>query len=153
MSVKKGLVPNFFDGIDVNPTLAVLAVYFGPDVILAVPHPAHSATNCTTQHAEAVGPFADTPSSSLEEDKGIAVTGEALVSLALSVGALVDFDTVGATGLLVGKRSSHANSNGGCMACTTLGVVDPLEERAFEPLHEGSDDTVLVAPGGLSVGS
>ena len=153
MCVQKRLIPDLFDGIDVHPALAVLTVYLGPDVVFAVPYPADSAADCTTQHAEAVGPLTNTSSSCLKKDKGVTVTREAFVSLALSVGALVDLDTVGTTGLFIRKRGSHANGNGGCMACTALGVVNPLEEVTLEPLHESSDDTVLVAPGRLGVRS
>lgn len=153
MCVQERLVPDLFNGIDVHPALTVLTVYFGPYVVLAVPYPADSAADCTAQHTEAVGPLTNTSSSCLEEDKSVTVAGEALVSLALGVGALVDLDTVGTTGLLIRKRSRHANGNSGCMAGTTLGVVDPLEEVALEPLHKSSDDTVLVTPGRLGVRS
>lgn len=153
MCVQKRLVPDLFNGIDVHPALTVLTIYFGPYVVLAVPYPADSAADGTAQHAEAVGPLTNTSSSCLKEDESVAVAGEAFVSLALSVGALVDLDTIGTTGLLVGKRSGHADGNSGCMAGTTLGVVDPLEEVALEPLHKSSNDTVLVAPGRLGVRS
>ena len=153
MCVQTWLIPDLFDGIDVHPALSVLTVYFGPDVIFAVPYPTHSTADCTAQHAEAVGPLTNTSSSCLEKDESIAVAGEAFVSLALSVGTLVDLDTVGTTGLLVRKRSSHSYGDSGCMACTALGIVDPLEEVTLEPLHESPNDTVLVAPGRLGVGS
>jgi hypothetical protein len=153
MCVKKRLIPDLFNGVDVHPALSVLTVYFGPDVVFTVPYPTNSAADCTTQHAEAVRPLTNTSSSCLEKDKGITVAREAFVSLALSVGALVDLDTVGTTGLFIRKRSGHANSNSGCVACTALGVVDPLEEVTLEPLHKSSDNTVLVAPGRLGVRS
>jgi hypothetical protein len=147
------LIPDLFNGIDVDPALSVLTVYFGPDVVFTVPYPTDSAADCTTQHAEAVGPFTDTSSSRLEKDESVTVAREAFVSLALSVGALVNLDTVGTTGLFVWKRSSHADGDSGCVACTALGVVNPLEKVTLEPLHKSSNDTVLVAPGGLGVGS
>jgi len=153
MCVEKRLIPDLFNGIDVHPALAVLTVYFGPDVVFAVPYPTNSAADCATQHAEAVGPLTDTSSSCLKEDESVTVAREAFVSLALSVGALVNLDTVGTTGLFIRKRSSHANGDGGCMACTALGVVDPLEEVTLEPLHKSSDDTILVTPGRLGVRS
>jgi hypothetical protein len=153
MCVEKRLIPDLFNGIDVHPALSVLTVYFGPDVVFAVPYPTNSAADCTTQHAEAVGPFTNTSSSCLKKDKGITVARETFVSLALSVGALVDLDTVGTTGLFVRKRGSHTDGDGGRVACTALGVVDPLEEVTLEPLHQSSDNTVLVAPGRLGVRS
>jgi hypothetical protein len=153
MCVQKRLIPDLFNGIDVYPALSVLTVYLGPDVVFAVPYPADSAADCTTQHAEAVGPLTNTSSPCLEKDESITVAREAFVSLALSVGALVNLDTVGATGLFVRKRGSHADGDSGCVACTALGVVNPLEEVTLEPLHESSDDTVLVAPSGLRVRS
>jgi hypothetical protein len=153
MCVQKRLIPDLFNGINVHPALSVLTVYLGPDVIFAVPYPTDSAADCTTQHAEAVGPLANTSSSCLEEDESVTVAREAFVGLALSVGTLVNLDTVGTTGLFIRKRSSHADGDGGCMACTTLGVVNPLEEVTLEPLHKSSDDTVLVAPGRLRVRS
>lgn len=153
MCVEKRLVPSLFDGVDMDPALAVFAVNLGPDVVLAVPNPTDSATNCTTQHAEAVGPFTYTSSPCLEQDEGVAVARESLMSLALGVGALVEFDTVGATGMLIGKRGDHAYSDGRSVACTAFGVVNPLEEVALEPLHQSPDYTVLIAPGGLCVGS
>lgn len=153
MCVQKRLIPDLFNRIDMYPALSVLTVYLGPDVVFAVPYPADSAADCTTQHAEAVGPLTNTSSSCLKKDESVTVAREAFVSLALSVGALVNLDTVGTTGLFIRKRGSHANGNGGCMACTALGVVDPLEEVTLEPLHKSSDDTVLVAPGRLRVRS
>lgn len=153
MCVQKRLIPDLFNRIDMYPALSVLTVYLGPDVVFAVPYPADSAADCTTQHAEAVGPLTNTSSSCLKKDESVTVAREAFVSLALSVGALVNLDTVGTTGLFIRKRGSHANGNGGCMACTALGVVDPLEEVMLEPLHKSSDDTVLVAPGRLRVRS
>jgi hypothetical protein len=153
MCVEKRLIPDLFNGIDVHPALSVLTVYFGPDVVFTVPYPTNSAAYCTTQHAEAVGPFTNTSSSCLEKDKGVAVARETFVSLALSVGALVDLDTVGTTGLFIRKRSSHTDGDGRGVTCTALGVVDPLKEVALEPLHQSSDNTVLVAPGRLGVRS
>ena len=153
MCVEKRLIPDLFNGIDMHPALSVLTVYFGPDVVFTVPHPTNSATDCATQHAEAVGPLTNTSSSCLKKDESVTVAREALVSLALSVGALVNLDTVGTTGLFIRKRSSHADGDGGCMACAALRIVDPLEEMTLEPLHESPDDTVLVTPGRLGVRS
>lgn len=63
--VKSRVVPCFLAGIDMDPSLLVLRVHLSPYVILGIPHPTYPATNGTTEHAEAVGPFAASSSSSL----------------------------------------------------------------------------------------
>lgn len=151
LSIEQRLVPDLFYGVDVYPTLAMFAVDFGPDVVLTVPDPADAATDCATQHAEAVGPLADTALSGVQQDEGVVVAGEALKGLAVGVGALVELDPVSATSLLVGDGCDHAVGDGGGVACGALWVVDPLEEVSLEPAHESSHNAVLVGPGRLRV--
>ena len=79
MCVEQGSVPSLFTAVNVHPTLAVYTVDFGPDVVLGVPDPSHSAADCTAEHGEAVSPLANAATSGLEQNEGIVVSREALV--------------------------------------------------------------------------
>lgn len=78
------------------------AVDLGPDVILRVPDPPHSAADGAAEHGEAVGPLADAALAGLQQDEGVVVAREALEGLAELVVALVQLDSAGAAGALVG---------------------------------------------------
>lgn len=135
------------------PSFAVNGVHLCPDMVLCVPDPADSRSNSSAEHAEAVGPLAASAFAGLQEDECIVVAGKSLVVSAAFVGALVGLDLIGTAGLLVGKWWRGAKCDGGRVAPRTRRVVDPLEKRALEPSQEGSDDAVLVAPGGLLAGA
>lgn len=65
--VETRLIPSAFAGINVDPSSLVFGVHFGPDVVLGVPDPADSGADRATEHAETVGPFADSASSGLQQ--------------------------------------------------------------------------------------
>lgn len=65
VGVEAGVVPGFLAGVDVDPALLHLRVYFCPDVVFGVPDPADAAADRAAEHAEAVGPFAAAAAASL----------------------------------------------------------------------------------------
>ena len=65
------------------PTLSVNGVDFGEDVVFGVPYPADSRSHGPAEHAEAVGPFANTTAAGLEQHKGVVVSRITFVLAAL----------------------------------------------------------------------
>lgn len=84
LSVKARVVPCLLASVDVDPSLLVLGVYLGPDVVLCVPDPTNSASHGTAKHAEAVCPLSNTSSAGVQQSPNIAVPGESFVSAAVS---------------------------------------------------------------------
>lgn len=152
MSVEKRLIPSLLAHIDVHPSLPVDTVHLGPDVVLAVPYPAHPATDRSAKHAEAIGPFTHTTPPGLQEDKGVVVPWESLEGLAMRVRALVEFHSGSTTCLFLINRSHKTHSDRLRIAPAALWVVDPLEIVALEPPHERNDYAVLVSPGCFDIG-
>ena len=79
LSVEQGCIPCLLATVDVHPAFAVGTVDFGPDVVLRVPDPSHSAADSTAKHGEAVCPLAYTATPGLEQDEGIVISGETLI--------------------------------------------------------------------------
>ncbi len=133
-----------------DPSALVLRVHLSPDMVFGVPYPANTATDCAAQHAEAVGPFANTAAPSLEQSPDIAVSWESFISTAVLSGASVQFDPESAASTLLGGRRRHALGNGGREADWAGWVIDPCEEGALEPSKKSTDDAVLIAPFGFA---
>lgn len=64
--IQARLIPGALAGIDVNPSPLVFRVHFGPDVVLRIPNPTDSGSDCAAEHAKAVGPFTNSASSRLQ---------------------------------------------------------------------------------------
>ena len=153
LSIEQGLIPSTLANIDVNPSLAMNTVDLCPNMILTVPDPSHSTSDSSAEHAETVGPLANSAPAGLQKYKRIVVAWESLVSTTMCMGTLIELDAVCAARLLVRKRGGHTLCNGLRVAVGTLWVIDPLEETTFEPAHECSDYAILIAPGRLCVWS
>ena len=79
MSVEQRCIPCLLTTVDVHPAFAVGTVDFGPDVVLCVPNPSHSAADGTAKHGEAVCPLAHAATPGLKQDESIVVSGETLI--------------------------------------------------------------------------
>lgn len=65
--VQARLIPGALAGIDVDPSSLVFRVHFGPDIVLGIPNPTDSGSDCAAEHAKAVCPFANSASSRLQQ--------------------------------------------------------------------------------------
>ena len=107
-SVQARLVPGALARINMNPSPLVFRVHFSPDIILGIPDPTDTGSDCAAEHAKAVGPFANSAPSRLQQLPHIGIPGESLVGGAASIGTTVQLDSGGATGGLIGGRGGHA---------------------------------------------
>lgn len=89
LSVQERRIPGALADINVDPLLPVCAVHFRPQMVLGIPDPSDSASQCTAKHAETCRPLADTSTLGVDQHKGIVVSWEALKRLALGIAALV----------------------------------------------------------------
>jgi hypothetical protein len=126
----------------------VLRVHLSPDVVLRVPYPADTGSYRAAEHAEAVGPFANTASARPQQLPNIRIPGESLVGTAAISGTAVQLDSGGATGGLFGARGRHALGDGRHAALGARGVVDELKEGSLEP---SGKQGMLVTLGGFGV--
>jgi hypothetical protein len=132
-SVDPWVVPHLLTRVNVNPPPLMLAVELGPYMVFTVPYPAHSGTGGTAQHAETVGEFTGSSSSSLEQRPNLAVSRESLKRLATKTEALVKFGFRCSASNFVLSRWGLSTSDSGAMTSRASGIVDKREEGAFEP--------------------
>lgn len=141
----------------------MVRIYFGPDVILRVPNPSHTAAQGAAKHAEAVCPFADAAPSSLQQLPNVGVAGESLKGATRHHRAPIQFNSSCTAGGLIGSRGSHALGDGRHVALRAGRVVNELEVGVLEPAaqvvsqrwkcqgtgdkpQQSPNNTVLVAP-------
>jgi hypothetical protein len=106
--VQARLIPGALARINVDPSSLVFRVHFGPDIILGIPDPTDTGSDCAAEHAKAVGPFANSATSRLQQLPHIGIPRESLVGGAISIGTTVQLNSGCATGGLIGGRRRHA---------------------------------------------
>jgi hypothetical protein len=79
LGVQSWVIPSFFTGIDIDPSLLVLLVDPSPYVFLGVPYPSYSSTDSSAQYAENIGPFPASSISCLKQPPHIPVPWEYFV--------------------------------------------------------------------------
>lgn len=126
--VQARLVPGALAGINVDPSPLVFRVHFGPDMILGIPDPTDSGPDCAAEHAKAVGPFANSASSSLQQLPHIGIPWESLIGGTTSIGTTVQLDSGCAPGGLIGGGRSHALGDRGHVTSRAWRVINKLEK-------------------------
>ena len=148
LSIEPRSIPRLFTWIHMYPSLAMQAVDFGPDMVFGIPDPSHPASDSAAEHTETVRPFTNTSSSCLQQDKGIVVSWESFERLALGMRALVQLDSICASGCFIRERCRHASRNGWRPTRRAKWVIHPFEEVALEPLQQSANNAILVTPSG-----
>lgn len=120
-----------------DPSFLLLRVHLGPYVIFSVPYPSDAASDRTTEHTEAVGPFAAAPTPRLQEGPDITVAGEAFESAAFAGRTAVQFDARCASGPFLGGGGCHSKRNGWSSTDRTWRIIDEAEEYTLEPSRDG----------------
>lgn len=131
--VQPRFVPCFLAGVDMDPSLLLVRIDLGEDMIFGIPHPSHPTANGTTQHAEAVGPFPTAAPSCLEQSPDISVSRKSLVRPAVACRTSIEFYASGPSCRFIWLRWCHTQSHGRRRADRARRIVDKCEERTLEP--------------------
>src|SRR5436305_11932260 len=98
-SIKSRIIPCLLTSVGVDPTLLMFGIYLSPNMVFSIPNPAYAPTNCSTKHAETIGPFTTTTSSRLKKGPYIRIARKSFV--AGTVRALIQLHPHGAASRLI----------------------------------------------------